>query len=182
MLFEKAIKERIKSLRMAKSIKQSDFAKMINISQGAYSNIEGGDTELSIERLEKIAEALGVSVKYLLFGEEEYQENSNEEKIKNLERELEFLKMKMQKEEVLAKVYFNFFNNISNEEKKKAFNKMPKEIKAIFFTLIGVELIDWITKSNKDNNSDSAKGKSSKKVSNIDKSELPDDLDDYEKK
>ena len=181
------IGEKIKAIRKEKRISQAEIAKLLNVTQATYSHLENRSSKLTYEQIEKIAEALGVSVKYLLFGEDEHlvkltrnKDAELENKIKDLEKELEFLNMKMKKEEVLAEVYFNFFKNISKEEKNKAFNEMPKEIKAIFFTLIGVELIDWITKDNKDNNS--VKGKISKKAPDIDKSELPDDLDDYEKK
>jgi len=87
MLSEIQIKDRIRKIRVDKDISQSDFAKMLNLSQGAYSSLEKGNTELSIDKVNKIASALGVSVQYLLFGDEQSSQSDSEKdkKIRELE-------------------------------------------------------------------------------------------------
>ncbi|MCU0439014.1 MAG: helix-turn-helix domain-containing protein [Raineya sp.] len=94
ILSEYQIKERIKTLRNAKGIKQADFAKIVNVSQGAYSNLEGGNTELTLDKVNRIAEALDVNVEYLLFGNDEKIQTDTEKEsvIKELEKEVQSIK------------------------------------------------------------------------------------------
>lgn len=93
MELEKQVKERIRTIRTLKSIKQSEIAEKVNLSQGAYSNLESGETELSLNKLQKIAEALGVSMQYLLFGSEPTSQTEIEKdrKIKSYEKKIKEL-------------------------------------------------------------------------------------------
>jgi transcriptional regulator with XRE-family HTH domain len=88
---------RIKSLRVGKNLKQSDFAKMVNMTQGGYSKIELGITELSINTLSKIASALNVSVQYLLFGDGQGSQDTTEKdrRIRELEQEKRLLEWEL---------------------------------------------------------------------------------------
>lgn len=63
--------KRIIELRQKKGMRQSEMALTLNLSQSSYSRIENNAENLTIEQLEKIAVALDVSVKELLFGEKE---------------------------------------------------------------------------------------------------------------
>lgn len=86
------IYERIKQLREAKGLSQADLAASLKIANQNYWKIEKGKTELTVNRLEQIAEALGVSVVELLTGEPEKVNDSEEvailkEKILVLERD-----------------------------------------------------------------------------------------------
>lgn len=58
--------ERLKTLRIQRKMTQSELAKKIYISQPAYSKYEVGTASPNPETLSKIADALGVSVDYLL--------------------------------------------------------------------------------------------------------------------
>ena len=49
--------------------KQTDVAKMLGISQGMVSNYISGSNSISLDKLEKIADFLGVSLWTLLNGE-----------------------------------------------------------------------------------------------------------------
>ncbi|MCU0438818.1 MAG: helix-turn-helix domain-containing protein [Raineya sp.] len=80
---------KIAETRKSKGISQTELAERIDVSQDIISKIEKGKIELTVNRLHKIAGALGVHVKYLLFGEEENSINSNEDKIKDLEKDIE---------------------------------------------------------------------------------------------
>jgi transcriptional regulator with XRE-family HTH domain len=52
------IGHKIKKLRELKNLTQEHMAKSIGISQGAYSRMELGDTEITYTKLEKISEEL----------------------------------------------------------------------------------------------------------------------------
>ena len=54
------IGHKIKKLRELKNLTQEHMAKSIGITQGAYSRIELGETEITYSRLEKISEELGM--------------------------------------------------------------------------------------------------------------------------
>ena len=58
--------ERLKTLRIQRKMTQSELAKKIYISQPAYSKYEVGTASPNPETLSKIADALDVSVAYLL--------------------------------------------------------------------------------------------------------------------
>lgn len=51
---------KIKILREIKKITQKEFAESLGLSQGAYSRLELGSTEINYSRLEKISEKLGM--------------------------------------------------------------------------------------------------------------------------
>jgi transcriptional regulator with XRE-family HTH domain len=60
------IGERIEALRKKARLSGNAFAKQAGISQAYLWEIENGQTEPSISSLEKIAKALGVSLKALI--------------------------------------------------------------------------------------------------------------------
>ncbi|MDW8297466.1 MAG: helix-turn-helix domain-containing protein [Raineya sp.] len=139
------ILNRIKKERISKNIKQSEMAKLVNMTQGGYSKIEIGATDLSVNMLFQIADALGVSVQYLLFGEKQPQDtNEKDRKIKELEKDLEILKMKIERQNILLEIYASLFEKIDDKERKKAFEELPKESKAAILILLGTEFIDWL--------------------------------------
>jgi transcriptional regulator with XRE-family HTH domain len=50
---------KLKELRLKKGLSQTQMSEMLGLSQNAYSKIENGTTELTIERLEQIAAIFG---------------------------------------------------------------------------------------------------------------------------
>lgn len=58
--------DKIRKMRDLKGIKQEDMALFLGISQQAYSKLETGESELSLQKLEKITEKLEVSLPTLL--------------------------------------------------------------------------------------------------------------------
>ncbi len=54
------IGHKIKKLRELRNLTQEHMAKSIGISQGAYSRIELGESEVTYSKLEKISEELGM--------------------------------------------------------------------------------------------------------------------------
>jgi len=64
------IGERILGLLKTKGITQAEIAQQLGVNQGTVSHWISGDTEPSPKKLPKLAEALEVSVGYLLMGED----------------------------------------------------------------------------------------------------------------
>lgn len=81
----KKIGEAIKKIRKEKGLSQLELANLIDSSQSHIANIEAGRRRISYETLEKIAQALGVSVAQLLTTPKEKREKLDEvEEITNL--------------------------------------------------------------------------------------------------
>ena len=62
----KSIGERIRIQRVSKSLSQENIANELDLSIGAYSNIERGKTEISVARLYRIAKVLKIDPARLL--------------------------------------------------------------------------------------------------------------------
>lgn len=56
-----AIGERIKGLRTENNLTQSKFAKMAGVSQGTLASIESGTRGYSVDTLDRVIRALGVT-------------------------------------------------------------------------------------------------------------------------
>ncbi|WP_312767714.1 helix-turn-helix transcriptional regulator [Epilithonimonas sp.] len=84
------INEKIKQLRLLSGFSQADIAKKLFISQRAYCDIEKGKTKLDIDRLEQIAKLYNTDAFDILATIT--SKESNSQKIKNLETEIENLK------------------------------------------------------------------------------------------
>lgn len=65
-----AFAKRLKELRMQKGLSQKEFAKTVDIHPVHYNRYEKGATFPTAETLTRLADGLGVSVDYLLDGEE----------------------------------------------------------------------------------------------------------------
>jgi len=64
------MKNRIKELRQSRKITQVELAKYLNVSQGTLSFWEQEKYEPDTKSLKKLAEYFGVSIDYLLGGQE----------------------------------------------------------------------------------------------------------------
>lgn len=71
---------KIRTLRESKGLTQEDLADKFGVTRSNYAYLEGRGSKLTIEQLEKIAVALGVSVIELLTGEGQKEEESEREK------------------------------------------------------------------------------------------------------
>ena len=58
--------KRLRNLREDNDIKQSEIAKILNMTQQQYSKIEKGITEITADRLIKLALYYNVSIDYIL--------------------------------------------------------------------------------------------------------------------
>jgi transcriptional regulator with XRE-family HTH domain len=66
MEINKQVSSRIQQVREERRIKLGAVAKAISLSPSAYSRIEKGETQITVENLFKIANALEVPVQQLL--------------------------------------------------------------------------------------------------------------------
>ena len=87
--YNMSISENIQRIRQEKGIPQAKVAELIGMERTNYFRLEKRGNKLTIEQLEKIAGALGVSVVELLTGEVQKVEDS--ERVKVLEKEVERL-------------------------------------------------------------------------------------------
>lgn len=87
------ISKNIKAIREAKRLTQADIAERIGVDGSNYAKQEKRGSKLTVEQIEKIAGALGVSVVELLTGEPQKVEDS--EKVKELEKRVEELEQSL---------------------------------------------------------------------------------------
>ena len=93
----KAIGERIRIARVSKSLSQENMASELDLSTGAYSNIERGKTEISVSRLFRIAKILKTSPVHLLDLDAHLPQMTNEppSEYKNVSKQLHLLTNKI---------------------------------------------------------------------------------------
>lgn len=67
--FIKDIPERLKAIRRALNLNQTEFIKKTGIEQGFYSKVENGKLTPSFDFIVRIAEVYNISLDYLILGE-----------------------------------------------------------------------------------------------------------------
>jgi len=77
----------LKELRKAKGLTQSDIADKINITRGAYANIENGMREPDYKTTCILADLFGVSVDYLMGRESKKEASPSENELAPLLQE-----------------------------------------------------------------------------------------------
>ena len=77
----KAIGRRLRAARREKDLTQEKLAELADISESFLGHIERGGKVLSVETLAKLANALGLSVEYIIAGEHSYQPSTLPEDI-----------------------------------------------------------------------------------------------------
>ena len=66
MLISKRLGDNIKKIRTRKGMSQGDICRALNMDRGYMSAIENGKKNITISQLERLAQALDVSVDKLL--------------------------------------------------------------------------------------------------------------------
>ncbi len=66
MLISKKLGDNIKKIRTRKGMSQGDICRALDMDRGYMSAIENGKKNITISQLERLAQALGVSVDKLL--------------------------------------------------------------------------------------------------------------------
>ena len=98
------IGERIKLFRTNKNLSQKEVAFSIGIDQAQYSRIESGKVEPTLSSIEKIAEALGISIAEFFSKDKPIDVNSYDKDI------VERLKLLEELEEQERKSIFNIMD------------------------------------------------------------------------
>ena len=87
------ISQKIKDLRKSKNLSQRDLAEILETTQSAVNYFENKGKDLTLGQTERLANALGVSVKELLFDEKEEKTDNNA--FVELQRQIDFLTMEL---------------------------------------------------------------------------------------
>lgn len=66
MLISKKLGDNIKKIRTRKGMSQGDICRALDMDRGYMSAIENGKKNITISQLDRLAQALGVSVDKLL--------------------------------------------------------------------------------------------------------------------
>jgi len=78
---KKAVGERIKNIRIAAGMMQCLLAEKLDYtSERQLQRIEKGDTSCSVDKLMELAQILGVSTDFILFGKKKVTEDTGWEK------------------------------------------------------------------------------------------------------
>jgi transcriptional regulator with XRE-family HTH domain len=89
--------DKIREIRTQKNLSQEYLASYLGIDTSSYHRLERGVSPLSIQRLEKIVEALEMSLSELFsFGEPIVQRKTQDLLILRLEDEIRFLRSQLQ--------------------------------------------------------------------------------------
>jgi transcriptional regulator with XRE-family HTH domain len=134
------LSKRIETIRQELKISKTEIAEKLNMDLANYARLEKQGDRLKYFQICDIALALGVSVEYLLFGEEKINESKNieikdlKEKIRLLELQLEVCEMskelikyeRVDRHEIFLGCLSKFI------EEKKAF----EEIKKAFYEIM----------------------------------------------
>ena len=104
------IGERIRDLRKSKRMRQKVWARMVGISPGALTNFEKGRRRISIDWLERIAEALDTPMAYFLPDEKDAARTSPGDP---RERRLLTAWRRLEKNEVLRQDFLQLVEHLS---------------------------------------------------------------------
>ncbi len=122
--------KRIKDIRLAKGLNQSEFANMIGMNQSNYGKIERGEYQLSVNKLLEIAEKLEVPAFSILYDEDdkwvfdkesertiEQLKNENKILLKEFDQLIKLANISDQNVEILEKYVQSLLNTIDVNQK-----------------------------------------------------------------
>lgn len=99
------VTDNIKAIRKSKGITQIEIAEKLGIGQSNYTYLENRGEKLTIEQIEAIAGALGVSVMELLTGEPQTGQDS--ERVKELEKDINDLERGIEDFSIHTQIYLD---------------------------------------------------------------------------
>jgi transcriptional regulator with XRE-family HTH domain len=121
------IYENIKAIRQAKGLTQTYLAEKVGIAINNYGKLERGEIQLTIERLEQLAEIFGMTViEIMQYGSGVESVKVDSEKVKELEKEIKDLKEKIQSYEKIMQDTLEAHKTIVNltEGNKKLYEQI----------------------------------------------------------
>ena len=95
------ISKKIREIREEKGLKQYEIADKLGVERANYSYLEKRGKKLSIEQLEQIAEALGVTVKEILFSE---KSTESEKEVQYLAREFAHIQKEVELKDKIIEI------------------------------------------------------------------------------
>ena len=100
------VSDKIRFMRQLKGWSQEEMAEKLEMSPNGYANIERGETDVRLSRLEQIAEIFGTNLTELMsFGERSILyycgDNNTITNMKKLKAQTETLVMELQKHQIL---------------------------------------------------------------------------------
>lgn len=113
-----SLSETIKAIRKEKRISQVEVADLLGMEKANYHRLENRGEKLTIEQLEKIAEALGVSI-FVLLGQNEEIDSLLSEKEKLEEEINNIIEAKLSLEDYIERSFSLFLKQV---EKDKGLN------------------------------------------------------------
>lgn len=95
------VHETIRSIRTAKGLKQEEVATKLSMAQSNYARLEKGLTQITIDRLEQLAEVFEMSITSILSYEIDQQPNSEDNEYyinlcKKYEKQIDVLKKRVE--------------------------------------------------------------------------------------
>lgn len=95
------VSDKVRVTRNKKNISQEYMASVIGIDTSSYHRLEKGNSPITLDRLEKIAEVLGVSMHALVCGEDHsnHDPSFGNEYLHHLKQEVAFLRKQLQEKE-----------------------------------------------------------------------------------
>jgi transcriptional regulator with XRE-family HTH domain len=93
--------DQVRVVRNKKNISQEYMASVIGIDTSSYHRLEKGNSPITFDRLEKIAEVLGVTLHTLVCGDDHMSSESlpSTEYLHHLKQEVAFLRKQLQDKE-----------------------------------------------------------------------------------
>lgn len=122
------ISKNIKAVREERKISQSEIARRLGVEPTNYPRMEKRGNKLTIEQLEKIAKALGVTAIELMTGEA--QKEKDDERIIELERRIKELEDRIKDKESLL---FSYKDRLATVDYN--FRISHTILRGVFFTL-----------------------------------------------
>lgn len=99
------VSDKIRFMRQLKGWSQEDVAEKLDMSPNGYANIERGETDVRVSRLEQIAEIFGTNLTELIsFGEKNtlcFHGDNNQHILQTLNPPPEAIMMELQKHQIL---------------------------------------------------------------------------------
>ena len=108
------VADRIKKIRKAKNLSQKEVTAAINMGAAQYSRIENGKTDPSSSTLEKIAQALGITLAELFADEKQLTDINSTDKTL-----MEKVKLMESLEEQEKQTLFNMLDAFVSKKKLK---------------------------------------------------------------
>jgi transcriptional regulator with XRE-family HTH domain len=112
-----SIGDRIRQLRVVRNLSQENIANELDISVAAYSNIERGVTEITVARLEQIAELFEVSILHF------FSENTEAKELQppfSPNSEIKVLQSQMAEMQKLHEKLLQEFTKLKTQSSKKS--------------------------------------------------------------